>query len=194
MSEEWSFTIDNSKTCTKCRQTKPRTNEFFYKSKRSPDGLRPDCAECGRARSKIYSREHAEQNRARVKAWRTNDPIKAKKMKADYYQRNKEVISKKRKERYKQNPSKGMISKRRRRAREHEVPTESYTWQDVVDRWGSNCHICGEEIDLSANRRPGLLGWERGLHLEHVIPIRLKGPDTLDNVKPAHGLCNLMNH
>ena len=186
--------MNEYKTCTKCGQTKPKTHEFFYNSKRSPDGLRPDCSECGRARSKTYSRENAEQNRARVKAWRANDPSRAKAMKADYYQRNKKVIREKWRESYKENPAKWMISKRRRRAREHEVPTEKYTWQDVVKKWGSNCHICGEAIDLLANRRPGLLGWERGLHLDHVIPIRLKGPDTLDNVKPAHGLCNIKKH
>jgi 5-methylcytosine-specific restriction endonuclease McrA len=108
--------------------------------------------------------------------------------------RNRESIRAKWQAEYKSDPAKFQVSKRRRRAREHDVVTESYTWKDVVKKWGNKCHICGDEIDLEANRRPGLSGWENGLHLDHVIPIRLLGADTLENVKPAHGICNLRKH
>jgi 5-methylcytosine-specific restriction endonuclease McrA len=27
--------------------------------------------------------------------------------------------------------------------------------------------------------------------MEHVIDLAIGGPDSLENVKPAHGLCNL---
>jgi len=30
-----------------------------------------------------------------------------------------------------------------------------------------------------------------GLQIDHVIPIVKGGPDTLNNVRPAHGLCNI---
>ena len=186
--------MDEYKTCTKCGQTKPRTNEFFYRNKNSPDGLRPDCASCGKSRSREYSRNHAEQNRLRVKNWRLSEPEKAKATKSQYYLRNRESIRAKWQAEYKSDPAKFQVSKRRRRAREHDVVTESYTWKDVVKKWGNKCHICGDEIDLEANRRPGLSGWENGLHLDHVIPIRLLGADTLENVKPAHGICNLRKH
>jgi len=44
---------------------------------------------------------------------------------------------------------------------------------------------------MEAPRTCGVEGWERGLHLDHVIDIQFGGADAIDNVKPAHALCNL---
>jgi len=30
-----------------------------------------------------------------------------------------------------------------------------------------------------------------GLHIDHVMPLSKGGPDTLENVRPAHGSCNV---
>ena len=81
--------------------------------------------------------------------------------------------------------------KRRRRARKYAVAHEPYSEADVLEKWGTCCHLCGEEVDLNAPRSVGVVGWERGLHLEHVVDLALGGSDTLDNVKPSHGKCNL---
>lgn len=62
---------------------------------------------------------------------------------------------------------------------------------EMLAYWGAVCHICGESIDLSAPRKPGLPGWERGLHREHVIPVSAGGETSLENVRPAHAICNL---
>lgn len=82
-------------------------------------------------------------------------------------------------------------SNRARRARLKGTATESYTEEDVLSRWGTDCWICLGPIDLAAPRKSGVEGWELGLHLDHVILIASGGSDTLDNVKPAHGMCNL---
>ena len=71
------------------------------------------------------------------------------------------------------------------------MKTHAYTTEDILYLWGTDCYLCGEPIDLEANRGPGLPGWERGLHLDHVVPLSAGGTDTLDNVKPSHGQCNL---
>lgn len=83
---------------------------------------------------------------------------------------------------------------RKRRALKALVETQPYGVSDVLKTWGTNCYLCDEPIDLEAPRGPGIPGWERGLHLDHVMPISAGGPDTLDNVKPAHGKCNLRKH
>ena len=44
---------------------------------------------------------------------------------------------------------------------------------------------------MNAPRQTGLDGWENGLQIDHLIPISKGGPDTLINVRPTHGLCNL---
>jgi 5-methylcytosine-specific restriction endonuclease McrA len=68
--------------------------------------------------------------------------------------------------------------------------SEPYTTEDVLDRWGTDCHICHEPIDLNVSRGLGMPGWKAGLHLDHVIPISGGGDDVLDNVKPSHAICN----
>lgn len=81
---------------------------------------------------------------------------------------------------------------RRTRARKAGVEHDGYNTQDVIDNFGTNCHICGGEIDLSASRRVGFGSWEYSLHIDHVIPIAKGGTDTLDNVRPAHAKCNII--
>jgi len=29
------------------------------------------------------------------------------------------------------------------------------------------------------------------LHIDHLVPLAKGGSDTLENVRPAHGICNL---
>jgi 5-methylcytosine-specific restriction endonuclease McrA len=79
----------------------------------------------------------------------------------------------------------------RRRARVAQSRSEIYTEEQVFEMYGTDCYLCSEPIDFSAPRRVGKKGWERGLHIEHVIPITAGGSDTLENVRPSHGLCNL---
>jgi len=44
---------------------------------------------------------------------------------------------------------------------------------------------------LLANRSPGKNGWEYSLHIDHFIAIANGGQDTLENVRPSHGICNV---
>jgi len=76
---------------------------------------------------------------------------------------------------------------RRRRAK----ITNDYNELQVISVYGIDCYLCGLEIDFMAPRKCGVDGWEHGLHIDHVVPIAKGGSDTLENVRPAHGLCNL---
>jgi 5-methylcytosine-specific restriction endonuclease McrA len=46
-------------------------------------------------------------------------------------------------------------------------------------------------IDFNSPRQVGKPGWRSGLHIDHFVDISLGGPDTLENVRPSHGWCNL---
>jgi 5-methylcytosine-specific restriction endonuclease McrA len=93
---------------------------------------------------------------------------------------------------YKQNnKDKHAEGERRRRARKRNSGFEYYSLEQVLEKYGIICYLCNKEIDLKASRRVGRLGWEKGLHIDHVIQISKGGPDTLENVRPTHGLCNL---
>jgi 5-methylcytosine-specific restriction endonuclease McrA len=77
---------------------------------------------------------------------------------------------------------------RRRRS----VNSEPYTEQQVLELYGSLCHICNKLIDLLAPRSAQKGNdWHYGLHIDHIIPLAKGGEDTLNNVKPAHAICNL---
>lgn len=88
--------------------------------------------------------------------------------------------------------NKNTYQSRRTRARSLGVEYGYYTTQDVLDLYGTKCHICNEDIDLNASRKCGDTGWEKGLHIDHVYPLSRGGADTLENVRPSHGRCNII--
>jgi 5-methylcytosine-specific restriction endonuclease McrA len=56
----------------------------------------------------------------------------------------------------------------------------------VLREYGSACHICHKEIDLALARTSRM-----GLTVDHVIPLSKGGSDELDNLRPAHWICNI---
>jgi 5-methylcytosine-specific restriction endonuclease McrA len=80
----------------------------------------------------------------------------------------------------------------RRHFRRNNTDPGNYSDKMVLETYGTGCHICNEPIDLQAARQCGKPGWEKGLHIDHVYPISKGGPDTLENVRPAHGRCNVI--
>ena len=79
---------------------------------------------------------------------------------------------------------------RRRRARLRGLISVNFTTKDVLDLWGTDCHICNKGIDMRITRISGEPGWKDGLHLDHVIPLAKGGHNIISNVKPSHAICN----
>lgn len=71
---------------------------------------------------------------------------------------------------------------------------DHYSANTVLLTYGTDCHLCGGAIDLNAPRSPGMPGWEKSLHIDHVIPLSKGGDDVLANVRPSHGKCNIKKH
>ena len=81
---------------------------------------------------------------------------------------------------------------RRRRARKLSVESEPYTQELVIEMYGTLCHVCNLEINLSAPQHASMgEGWELGLQLDHVVPLSKGGNDKLDNIRPIHVKCNM---
>jgi len=57
---------------------------------------------------------------------------------------------------------------------------------ELVDKMGSLCRICGTDIDLTLKRTSKM-----GLTVDHIIPLSKGGEDTLENMQPAHWVCNV---
>ena len=80
---------------------------------------------------------------------------------------------------------------RSRRAKIRHNGFEKYSESELLALYGVNCHLCNLAIDFNAPRRQGIVGWEYGFQVDHIIPIALGGADCLENVRPAHGICNI---
>lgn len=76
-------------------------------------------------------------------------------------------------------------ARHRRRAAKKTVESESFKLADVIDKWGTPCHICNDSIDMG-------LKWPHRFSksMDHVVPISKGGPHKLSNVKLAHLTCN----
>jgi 5-methylcytosine-specific restriction endonuclease McrA len=109
----------------------------------------------------------------------------------DYAIKNKEKLRVQKREYSKSHPEIDRNKNRRKRAIKKQNGFERYTESQVLELYGNKCYLCNIPIDMNASRKCGDPGWEQGLHIEHYIDIALGGPDTLENVRPSHAICNL---
>jgi 5-methylcytosine-specific restriction endonuclease McrA len=68
----------------------------------------------------------------------------------------------------------------RRRARLHTTVVEYFTRDQVIDRDGRTCYLCGRD-----NLNDG------DIHIDHVVPLCRGGTHTLANVRVACAPCNI---
>ena len=196
--------MEQYKTCPTCKQNKPLTE--WPKNKSKKDGLGSDCKICHAQKQYVWRQKNPEEQKRRSREQfaksreRENNRRKKRywdnwelerESRREYYKKTAEQQKQAAREWRRRNPEKLASMNRNSRARRKNVYSERYTKDDVLAKWGTSCHLCGEPIDLSAPRYNGKKGWEKGLQLDHVIPLINGGEDTVENVKPAHGICNL---
>ena len=160
------------KICTKCKADKPL--EEFSSSY---------CKLCTSAYNAAYHRANPEKSRQTSKKYDKMNRDKKKVHKDKYNKNNPEKV-------------KGW-SRRKNRKREALKKNNGhspYSEKQVLDTYGTDCHLCQTPIDLSASRQVGKPGWKLALHIDHFIPISKGGPDTLENVRPSHGRCNIVKN
>jgi 5-methylcytosine-specific restriction endonuclease McrA len=134
---------------------------------------------------------HAEYQKAYYWANRERVLAIAKKANAKYLEANKEK-EQLRKKLYKQkNKARMALTEAKRRTLKMNLAHEKYTLDQIFAQWGTDCYLCLNPIDLTAERRVGRASWENGLHIDHFVSLSNGGSDSLDNVRPVHGLCNI---
>ena len=153
------------KTCNDCKQSLPATSEYFTSHPTTKDKLNIYCKKCNQKRSSLGYLKNKDKRNIQIKKWQSENKEKVKEI-----WRRKD-------------------SKRRSLIKNNVF--EKYTESQMLSKYGSICYLCNEEIDLQAPRKSGVPGWERSLWKDHVVPVSRGGSDTLDNVRPSHGLCNL---
>lgn len=185
--------------CSTCKLDKPVTD--FHKNKSRKTGYSSECKPCVLGRRKRNYDANPEKHRIKANRRYWSDSTKAKQIIKDYRQRNPDAVKATQKK-YKaankdairaqeriwteRNREKVRGFGRKRRALKKGVPSEPYTSGDILARWGTDCHLCKEPIDLTVHRKH-----PRGLHLDHVMPLSKGGFDLISNVKPAHAFCNI---
>lgn len=132
--------------------------------------------------------------RAYEKSWRDNNPDKVAAKRKAWKQNNPEKVSEYMKQYFSENQEMVRNAARKRRALKLQNGHEPYSEKDVLEMYGDNCHICGVQVDLEAPRSTQREGWQNGLHIDHLVPLSRGGSDSLENVRPAHGKCNLKKH
>ena len=151
------------------------------------------CKKAQRAYQKQYYAKNTEKSKLRKKRYRDKPEakVKEKEYRVQYALKNFDKNSVKNKLWRQNNPEKVREISLRKRAKKLDIFRIPYTDKQVLDTYGSLCHICGTDIDLTAPRIVGKQNWQMGLHIDHVIPMAKGGSDTLDNVRPARALCNV---
>lgn len=76
-------------------------------------------------------------------------------------------------------------AKARRRARISGGEVVPYLRDDIFERDGWVCQLCGEPIDRQYVS-PSMLA----ASIDHILPIARGGGDTPDNVQASHRICN----
>lgn len=71
------------------------------------------------------------------------------------------------------------------------APTK-ISMEEVIEAYGTDCHVCLEAIDFEAPRKVGTPGWEKSYHPDHLVPRSKGGQDVLENVRPSHAQCNII--
>lgn len=156
----------DQKRCRVCERLLPLAE--FRRNGKNRDRLSHGCRECRRERAQL-------------------DAVQVRAARRRYYARNRirvialakarrEHWTAEQRERYRNIARDGV---RRRRARRRSLPVEMYSRQQVWERDGGRCHLCGKPCDPT--------DW----HLDHLVPIADGGADRLDNVAVAHPTCNL---
>ena len=138
-----------------------------------------------------YRESHREELRLKNREYYKKTIEHQKERKAKYRAENQEKEQAYRKKRNQEKPEIARQTVRARRARKKQCISIPYTEKEVLELYGTNCHICTNSINLKTSRRVGYGEWRLGLHIDHIIPIAHKGADILENVRPAHAICNL---
>lgn len=136
------------------------------------------CADCdceydapGRDTNSLRCPPCRVRNKAEWKrAWAETNALKAHQSKRAWYEANKALVK---------------AYKHRRRVLARTEDADRFTAQEIFERDGWTCQLCGKHLDPAvkypSNDSPSL---------DHIIPIALGGPHTLANVQAACMGCN----
>lgn len=183
------------RSCTKCGEWK--LYEEFSNDKRRKDNCVPRCKVC----VSTYHRARYQANREQIleanEQWRDKNADWVRDYKKDWYSKNKSRVTEVSRywrqvnaelwRSYSQRWREANLEhsrmlerlrahKRRARKRENGGSFTIEEWVAVCERYDGVCLCCGESKSLT---------------IDHVIPLALGGENSIDNIQPLCGPCNI---
>lgn len=154
------------KTCTKCGKTKPKDD--FHRDPRRVDGHYSWCKACFyrhcKATEDLATRRLRSRTRYKIPATRERLRAKHRAWSKAHPEKNRQYAA-------------------RRHRRMLTVTVGKVDYEAILRRDGMTCHLCRRGIaDLG------------DLHFDHVVPIARGGAHSMDNIRPAHAMCNWRKH
>ena len=158
-----------NKRCTKCGDEKPTTE--FHRDSRAKDGLQAQCKDCKaeywRQHGPQYRATHKEEQSEYDKQWREADL-----------------------ERYIDKDRHTTIKCRRIHPNATQVPFKRL---DLYVRDLGHCQA--EECLCPDGRAIHKLDWDNanpwGFEVDHIVPLKWRGWDTIENCQSTHRRCNV---
>lgn len=188
MSQEWSLTMNNSKTCTRCGQILSVDN--FSPNPKGRQGLRAECKKCRAEYTRNWSANNAEKKAAADKAYREANKDKVKETYKAWASQNKERIKETGYRWAKNNPEKSREIKRaweqrnpdsrrakvqRYRSRAANNETRLILAKEIKRLYSSPCFFCDSQERIEA---------------DHIIARDRGGRHSIGNLMPLCRSCN----
>jgi 5-methylcytosine-specific restriction endonuclease McrA len=174
------------KTCSKCKETFPATEEFFRWHNKKKGKLYSQCRPCAKEAGRAYYEVNKEKIKEYSKAYRDSHKDYynnyTKQWRLDNTEQQRSLVRAWKKA----NPEKKKGYEKKRTSIKR-----GYSEFSLIQTYGVLCHLCFKPIDFSAPRQCGVEGWEMSLHIDHYIPLSKGGEDEVDNVRPSHAKCNV---
>lgn len=152
-----------TKSCRPGGHNPPATDEFFYRNKKT-GRLRGHCKECRCKSALQWHEDHADQHRARMRAYAADHAVEARERRQRHYENNKDDY---------------IVRSRERELQIKLARVEHVDRQVVFERDEGICGICREPVERN------------DFHIDHVIPLSKGGEHSYANVQVAHPPCNL---
>ena len=166
------------KTCTKCGETKPFSQ--FHKKSASKCGYKPRCKACIQEESMSYYKDNRTRMNEYNKAWADANRDRNLEFKARYRDKNRDCIRQKSREYSAAHPEIGRNSVLNYRARKAAASgrLSNGLGNRLMSIQKGKCACCRKPIS-------------NGYHMDHIMPLKLGGTNTDDNIQLLCQTCNL---
>lgn len=152
--------VKKNSQCIKCKKFKDIDD--FVKDKTRKSGRHPYCKKC----QKVYKNVNKEANIKRATLWNKNNPERRSEIRKKWTVKNKHLTS---------------YYKATRRRRVVNLSDGTVTPESISLLPKEFCGICNKKLDWNNSKN---------IHLDHIIPLALKGEHSIKNLQWSHAKCN----